>query len=200
MVEATRQAAPETGRRAPGRVLAVLGAAAMSFSVLQSAGLLLLPQTVTMFAAGLLAGRLSATIGSARAVRAGVVLSGASFALLATARTQVWQVLLATIMIGGAVGLTISAMPNVIVQAVPADQTGIATGMNANVRTIGGALGGQVTASIVTSGPKILGYPQSGRFTVRLVILVAVSVAAAVIAASVPGSLIPGKAGPCSPP
>jgi len=167
---------------------------------LTGAGLLLLPQTATMFAAGLLAGRLSATIGSARAVLAGVVLSGASFALLATARTQAWEVVAATIMIGAAVGLTISAMPNVIVQAVPAGQTGIATGMNANVRTIGGALGGQVTASIMTSGPKVLGYPRPGAFTVCLVILVAVSVVAAAIAASVPGSLISRKAGPCSPP
>jgi hypothetical protein len=28
---------------------------------------------------------------------------------------------------------------------VPADQTGVATGMNANLRTIGGALGGRMT-------------------------------------------------------
>jgi hypothetical protein len=41
----------------------------------------------------------------------------------------------------------------------PADQTGVAAGMNANLRTIGGALGGQVTTSIVSSGRRVLGYP-----------------------------------------
>jgi hypothetical protein len=63
-------------------------------------------------------------------------------------------------------------------------------------------LGGQVTASIVTSGPRILGYPGPGGFTVSLVICVVVSVAAAVVAASVPRSrsLTLRKAGPCSPP
>jgi len=108
---------------------------------LDNAGLLLLPQTVTMFVLGLLAGRLSATIGSARAVLAGVLIGGVSFALLAAARTQVWQILLATVLIGASIGLTFSAMPNVIVESVPAEQTGVATGMNANLRTLGGALG-----------------------------------------------------------
>jgi hypothetical protein len=70
--------------------------------------------------------------------------------------------------------------------------------MNANLRTIGGALGGQVTASIVTSGHRVLGYPGRGGYTVSLVIMVAVTVAAAVVAATVP--LTTGKAGPCSPP
>jgi hypothetical protein len=77
---------------------------------------------------------------------------------------------------------------------VPADQTGVAAGMNANLRTIGGALGGQVTTSIVSSGRRVLGYPGPGGFTVSLVVMVAVSVAAAVMAASVP--LAPRKAGP----
>jgi len=57
---------------------------------------------------------------------------------------------------------------------------------------------GQVTASIVISGRRVLGYPGPGGYTVSLVTLVAVSVAAAVVAASVP--LTPRKAGPCSPP
>jgi hypothetical protein len=77
-------------------------------------------------------------------------------------------------------------MPNVIVESVPADQTGVATGMNANLRTIGGALVGQITASTVTSGRRVLGYPGPGGYTVSLVIMVAVSVAAAVVAATVP--------------
>jgi hypothetical protein len=45
--------------------------------------------------------------------------------------------------------------------------------MNANLRTIGGALGGQATTSIVTSGRRVLDYPGPGGFTVSLVMLVA---------------------------
>jgi len=70
--------------------------------------------------------------------------------------------------------------------------------MNANLRTIGGALGGHVTASIVI-GRRVLGYPGPGGYMVSLVIMVAVSVAAAAVAATVP--LTTGKAGSsCSPP
>jgi len=50
-----------------------------------------------------------------------------------------------------------------------------------------------LTTSIVTSGRRVLDYPGPGGFTVSLV-MVAVSVAAAVVAASV--SLAPRKAGP----
>jgi predicted MFS family arabinose efflux permease len=149
------------------------------------AGLLLLPQTAMVFILGLLAGRLSATIGSARAVLLGVLLGAGAFAMLAVSYASEWQILVATILIGASIGLTYSAMPNVIVESVPAEQTGVATGMNANLRTVGGALGAQVTASIVTTGTKILGYPAPGGFTISLILLVAVSVLAAVVAARV---------------
>jgi len=38
-----------------------------------------------------------------------------------------------------------------VVAAVPPGQTGVATGMNANIRTIGGSIGAAVMASIVTA-------------------------------------------------
>jgi hypothetical protein len=52
--------------------------------------------------------------------------------------------------------------------------------------------------SIVTSGRWVLGYRGLGGYTVSLVIMVAVSVAAEVVAATVP--VTTGKAGSCLPP
>ena len=66
----------------------------------------------------------------------------------------------------------------------------MAAGLNANLRTIGGALGGPVTASIVISGRRVLGYPGPGGYMVSLVIMVAASVAVAAVAVTVP--LTPG--------
>jgi hypothetical protein len=92
-------------------------------------------------------------------------------------------------------------MPNVIVESVPVDQTGVATGMNANVRTLGSALGGQVTTSIVTTtivttsvvstGTGALsssapGYPAGSGFTISFIVLAVVSLGAAIVAAGVP--------------
>jgi EmrB/QacA subfamily drug resistance transporter len=151
------------------------------------AGLFLLPQTAVVFVFGALAGRVSAAIGSARSVLIGVLLAALAFVMLAVGHSMQWQILVATIILGAAVGMTYSGMPNVIVESVPASQTGVATGMNANIRTLGGALGGQLTTSIVTTGTKVLGYPGSGGFTISFILLAVVSLGAAVVAARVPG-------------
>ena len=42
-------------------------------------------------------------------------------------------------------------MASLIVAAVPADETGVASGMNANIRTIGGSIGAAVMAGVVTA-------------------------------------------------
>ena len=62
-------------------------------------------------------------------------------------------------LLGIGLGLAFSAMSNLIVQAVPPSQTGVASGMNANIRTIGGAVGAAVMASVVTSTMLRDGYP-----------------------------------------
>ena len=51
------------------------------------------------------------------------------------------QLAVAAAALGLGTGLVTSSTPNLIVRSVPADQVGIATGMNANIRTIGGAIG-----------------------------------------------------------
>src|ERR1022692_4893646 len=181
------------------------------------AGLFLLPQTAVVFVFGAIAGRISAAIGSARAVLIGVLLAAGSFGLLAIGYSRVWQILAATIMLGAAVGLTYSGMPNVIVESVPPDQTGVATGMNAHIRTLGSALGGQVTMSIVTTtivstgivstgivstgivstgivstgivstGIVSTGIVSTGGFTISFAVLAVACLGAAVVAAGVQG-------------
>jgi len=155
------------------------------------AGLFLLPQTAVVFVFGAISGRVASAIGSARAVMIGVLLAAGSFALLAIAHGRAWQILAATVVLGAAVGLTFSGMPNVIVESVPADQTSVATGMNANIRTLGGALGGQVTSSIVTTGHRVLGYPGPGGFTISFIVLAVISLCAAFVAARVRSGQLP---------
>ena len=65
----------------------------------------------------------------------------ASYLILAFAHTQPWEIYLASTLLGVGLGLAFSAMSNLIVQAVPPSQTGVASGMNANIRTIGGRSG-----------------------------------------------------------
>ncbi|MEZ0069839.1 MFS family permease [Streptacidiphilus sp. MAP12-20] len=66
---------------------------------------------------------------------------------------------------GLGIGLAFAAMANLIVRSVPAEQTGAATGMNANIRTIGGSIGASVTSVLVTSRLQPSGLPYASGYT-----------------------------------
>ena len=112
-------------------------------------GLYLLPATIGVTILGLMAGRISARFGSRAALLGGTVFSGASFALLTVAHSEPWQFLVAASLLGVGIGLAFAALGNLIVQAVPSSQTGVASGVNTVMRTLGGALGGQLSATFI---------------------------------------------------
>ncbi len=111
----------------------------------------LLPLTVAMFVVGMLSGRIAAAIGSKSAVVIGSVFSCGGYLILAFAHSHPWEIYTSSALLGVGIGLAFAAMSNLIVQAVPPSQTGVASGMNANIRTIGGAIGAGIMSSIVTS-------------------------------------------------
>ncbi len=149
-------------------------------------GLLLLPQSLATFAAGLLSGRLAARYGSKRLLFVGAALSAVSQAALALVHDSLWQVLIATVVGGAAFGLAFAAMSNLVVEAVPRAQTGVASGMNANIRTVGGAVGGAVLGSVVTAGARADGLPVEAGYTHGFAVLAGCSAVAAVVALLVP--------------
>lgn len=112
-------------------------------------GLYLLPSTIGMTILGLRAGAISARFGSRAALLAGIVFSIASFLLLALAHRHPWEFLLAASLLGVGIGLAFAALGNLIVQAVPNHQTGVASGVNTVMRSLGGALGGQLSATFI---------------------------------------------------
>jgi EmrB/QacA subfamily drug resistance transporter len=113
-------------------------------------GLYLLPSTIGMTILGIKAGAISARFGSRAALLGGTVFSTASFLLLALAHSQPWEFLVAATLLGIGIGLAFAALGNLIVQAVPSHQTGVASGVNTVMRTLGGALGGQLSATFIS--------------------------------------------------
>ncbi len=154
-------------------------------SIIQS-GLYLLPLTVTMFIFGMLSGRIAAAIGSKAAVIIGSIFSLTSYLILAFAHTRPWEIYLASTLLGVGLGLAFSAMSNLIVQAVPPSQTGVASGMNANIRTIGGAVGAAVMSSIVTSMLLRDGLPAASGYTRGFAFLALMTLVAIVAALFIP--------------
>jgi MFS family permease len=165
-----------------------------SASIIQS-GLFLLPLTVAMFVFGLLAGPMARAIGSKISVVAGSTLTSIAFVVLTVAHQQGWEIYVATTLLGAGLGLAFSAMSNLIVEAVPPEQTGIASGMNANIRTIGGSIGSAVMASIVTSGVVAGSLPPESGYTRGFFFLAVATGAAAIASLFIPKSR-PARGGP----
>jgi EmrB/QacA subfamily drug resistance transporter len=147
-----------------------------------ASGLILLPSSVTMFFVGLYSGRIAARIGGKLTVIIGCLIGAVSMAILAFAHSEKWELYLSTAILGIGFGLAYAAMSSLVVAAVPPAQTGVASGMNANIRTIGGSIGAALMASIVTSQLGADGLPKEIGYTVGFAAL-AVALAAAGVAA-----------------
>jgi len=149
-------------------------------------GLLLLPQTAASFLAGVFAGRLAHRFGSRALLITGAALTALGTLGLTVAHDAIWQVLVETTVSGFAFGLAFAAMSNLVVDAVPQSQTGVASGMNTNIRTVGGAIGSAVLASVVTANLQPTGLPSESGYTHGFAVLTATSVVAALVAIFVP--------------
>src|SRR5262249_57138158 len=81
----------------------------------------------------------------------GSLFAGLSYLWLAVAHDARIDIYLAGALLGLGIGLAFAAMANLIVEAVPVEVTGVASAINAIMRQIGGAVGAQVAAAIVTA-------------------------------------------------
>src|SRR2546421_7668966 len=150
------------------------------------AGVYLVPSAVAMLIVGLYNGRITAAIGAKGALVVSSVASAVPFAVLAVTHGSPWLVYAASALSGLGVGLGFAALTNLVVDAVPATVTGVATGMNANVRTIGGAVGSQVVASVLTAGVLATGYPSERSFALAFGFIAVAFVLATAAAVVVP--------------
>jgi EmrB/QacA subfamily drug resistance transporter len=127
-------------------------------------GLYLLPSTLAMTVLGSLAGRVARRYGSKLALIVGSGITASSFAFLAVQHGHPYDMLIGAALLGIGIGLSFSALGNLIVQAVPPHQTGVASGMNTVMRTLGGALGGQIAATFIVNNT-VHGQPTVTGFT-----------------------------------
>ncbi len=163
-------------------------------SITQS-GLILLPSAVVMFVVGMVTGRLAERLGGKLVVILGCLVGVGAMAIFAFAHADKWELYLATAIMGGGFGLVFAAMSSLIVAAVPQAQTGVASGMNANIRTIGGSIGAALMASVVTSHLQPSGLPTEAGYTRGFALLGVALIVAAAAAVLIPA----GRAASSSP-
>jgi EmrB/QacA subfamily drug resistance transporter len=151
-----------------------------------TAGLYLLPAALLMSVLGTAAGRVARQFGSKLAVIAGSAVTAVSFGWLAVAHAHPYDMLISAGLLGIGVGLAFSALGNLIVEAVPPEQTGVATGMNTVMRTLGGALGGTIVATFIANNVAH-GQPTVTGFTESFVLEAAFLVVAVIAGVFIPG-------------
>ncbi|MEV6544611.1 MFS transporter [Streptomyces sp. NPDC051665] len=151
-----------------------------------ASGLLMLPMLLAMFVSGVLSGRLEPIVGAKALLTTGAALGAVACAILALWHDQQWQVALVAGIFGLGIGLAFASMANLIVGSVPPEQTGAATGMNANIRTIGGSIGAAVTSVLVTGHLQPSGLPYDSGYTHGFTLLAVLLLGAALAALLVP--------------
>jgi MFS family permease len=97
-----------------------------------------------------------------------------------------WQLYVATTVQGVGSGLVFSSLAGVVIASVPREQTGVASGMNANIRTIGGSIGAALMAGVVTARTGPTGLPAEAGYTIGFAILALGMLGAAAAAARIP--------------
>ncbi|HWE65288.1 MAG TPA: MFS transporter [Acidimicrobiales bacterium] len=147
-------------------------------SVTQS-GLDLLPFAVAMLLVAPLTGRLSGRFGSRRVLLLACFFSAAAYVELAIWHGHTYDVLISSGLLGIGIAMGFAAMANLVVAAVSQSQTGIASGMNTNIRNIGAAVGAGVATSVVVSTLLANGVPAEHGYILAFVISAAVMLVAA---------------------
>jgi EmrB/QacA subfamily drug resistance transporter len=162
------------------------------------AGLFMLPTATVQLLAGPFTGRIERRLGSRRQLHIAMTCVLVAYAGLFEAHATTPQLLVPIVILGLGLGLGLSSLANLIVAAVRQEQTGVATGMNTVMRTLGGAFGAQLTATCITASDHH-GLPTDHGFTLAFGVCAAALtlglVSALVIPRTRPGAALTGAPG-----
>lgn len=140
-------------------------------------GLIFLPVSVTQFLGGLAAGPLARRVPTKTLLVIGTVPIVLCYLLLTFFHDSAWLISLAAAVGGLGFGIGLSALSAAIVHAVPTEHTGAASGMNANIRTIGGAVGAVVVAAVLAAHTTTSGhFPSEGGYSAAFLLLAGAAV------------------------
>ncbi len=147
--------------------------------------LAMLPQTAAFGVGGLFAGWLERVIGSRISIVIGSLFCTVGFSGLLFLHGNVVQFSSTIVLIGIGIGLTYAQLANVVTRSVPSDKVGASTGMNTNIRNIGGAVGTTLAATIIMA-PIGQAAPPILNFGIGIGLLIIVSIFAMLCAWALP--------------
>jgi MFS family permease len=116
-----------------------------------AAGLILTPFSVASLAVNRLSGVVRRRMDGRWLMPLGCGAFVAALVAFGWARSEVWQLVVVMTLAGIGVGTVFAAMPQMIVAAVPAAETGSALGFNQVLRTIGSSVGSAASAAVLAA-------------------------------------------------
>ncbi|MFI6584498.1 MFS transporter [Embleya sp. NPDC050493] len=161
------------------------------------ASLCLLPGGLTMVAMSPVSARLSAARGARSTLVTGALVIAGAYVVRVFTSEQMWSIAAGATLCSVGTGLVYSALPTLVIQAVPSAQTAAATGLNVLMRTIGQALCSTVVAVVLTTVTSTLPagagggtYASLDAYRIVFALAAAAALAAAVTAAAIPRTAI----------
>jgi MFS family permease len=149
-------------------------------------GLVLIPLSVLMFAGSRMLPTLVRWAGARTVLAVGCVMVAVGAVFFALLHHAPWEAFVMMGILGVGLGTTFAAIPGLIVQAIPATETGSALGFYQVVRWVGSAVGSALTASVLAAHTTSTGTPAVGGYTMTLWISVVICAIAAVLAYVLP--------------
>ncbi|MGW4195286.1 MFS transporter [Streptomyces sp. NPDC005004] len=120
-------------------------------------GLCLLPGGVTMLLFSPLSARISARRGPRITLALGAAVIACGYALRIADSRDLWMIILGATVVATGTTLAYSALPTLILRAVPAHATASANGVNVLMRTIGQAVSSAAVAAVLVHHTSLVG-------------------------------------------
>ncbi|MFE4666761.1 MFS transporter [Streptomyces sp. NPDC056716] len=121
------------------------------------AGLLVAPLGLTMMLTAPVYARLSAKYGPRTTLIIGLMIIGTGYGAGLGLMSAAWQALVISVLLGAGIGLAYSSLPALIVAAVPAEETGAATGLNTLMRSVGTSVSSAVIGMVLANTSAVVG-------------------------------------------
>lgn len=153
---------------------------------ISQSGWVLLPSSAAAFTMGFIAPRLVRRTSARRIIGTGVALNALAFGGVALLHEETWQISGWMLVQGLGVGCVMSSLAGLVLSSVPAHQSGVASGMNANIRLIGGAIGAAMMGGIVSARTGPGGFPLEQGYRDGFLIMSVLALAAVAVAWMMP--------------
>ncbi|MGO1548010.1 MFS transporter, partial [Microbacterium gubbeenense] len=158
---------------------------------MMQAALVIMPSGLIMMVLSPLSGRLERLFGPRPLLTIGTAAIVVAYVFVLIFSTEVWHIVVVNCIIGVGIAFSFAAMPMIIMQAVPANETGVSNGINALFRSVGtsgasAVMGGVLAAmSVDVDGHAI---PTAAAFEVCFWIAIVAAIAATILTFFIPRS------------